>query len=83
MVEQIKNTLLYNWNLMRIMRVGIGLIVLYQSIDAKDWMIGAFAAILLSQGLFNWGCCGVKGCALRKSDVKNNTIEDITYKEVK
>ena len=67
MVEQIKNSLLYNWNLLRIMRVGIGLIVLYQSIDAKDWIIGAFAAILLSQGLFNWGCCGAQVCAPRNS----------------
>lgn len=83
MLEKIKNTLFYNWNLMRIMRVGIGLIVLYQSIDVKDWMIGAFAAILLSQGLFNWGCCGAQGCVPNKSDVKNNTIEDVIYEEVK
>jgi hypothetical protein len=77
MVEQLKNTLLYNWTLLRIMRLGIGLIALYQAVEAHDWMIGTFAVLLLSQGLFNWGCCGAQGCAPKQTVKDNNKTEEV------
>ena len=84
MLEQFKYTLFYNWNVVRIIRIGIGLIALYRAVEANDWLIGILAVLLLSQGLFNWGCCGVSSCAPKRNNQQQaDTVKDVEYEEVK
>ncbi|MEI7628850.1 MAG: hypothetical protein WCJ80_11445 [Bacteroidota bacterium] len=75
--------ILSNWNFMRAVRLILGVIIIVQGIEAKEWMY-AFAGILLSgMAVANIGCCGVGGCQVptRKENVLTNH-KDITYEEI-
>ncbi len=68
---------------MRALRLILGVIILVQGIQQKEW-IYAFAGLFLSgMAIANIGCCGVGGCQVpfRKIDetIKN---KDITYEEI-
>lgn len=75
------------WDLMRWIRMGLGVMIMLDAIKRSDWFMGILALILISQALLNVGCCGVGGCApspfsSNKPKTQNET-EDITYKEIK
>jgi len=75
--------ILANWNLMRALRLILGLIIIVQGIQQKELMY-AFAGILLSgMAIANIGCCGVGGCNVpsRKED-KELINKEITYEEI-
>jgi len=53
-----------NWNALRFFRLILGVTVIVQGIFTHDWMIGLFGVVFASMPLFNYGCCGVNGCAV-------------------
>ncbi len=75
--------LLVNWNLMRGLRLVLGIVIVVQGIQAHETMY-AIAGILLSgMAIANIGCCGVGGCAVnQKPIVSKDAIKDIDYEEV-
>jgi len=81
-----RQRLLNNWHLMRIMRLGIGTMMLAEGIQSKDWAIGLFSFFFLYQAVTDTGCCGSQGCNTgytrggTKPAVKTETIE---YEEIK
>ena len=76
-----KSGILSNWNLMRFVRLALGVAIIIQSVMAKDWVLGIMGVLFTSMPVFNIGCCGVGGCA---TPVKKDTqhTKDITYEEV-
>ncbi|MBL7920697.1 MAG: hypothetical protein JNJ40_10310 [Bacteroidia bacterium] len=77
------NALLHNWTFMRGLRLLLGVVVLIQSIVAKDLLLGAMSLFLIGMALFNFGCCGSNGCGTRFTNKKTNkTIEDVDFEEV-
>ncbi len=83
-VAELKNVLIYNWNVVRIVRVAIGCIALYQAIAFKDGLIGVFAFLLLAQGIMNWSCCGTGSCTTVESKPTTNELnKEVEYEEVK
>jgi hypothetical protein len=75
--------ILSNWNFMRALRLLLGIIILVQGLQAKEWMY-AFAGVLLSgMAIANIGCCGVGGCQVptRKENPTVNNNE-ISYEEI-
>jgi len=77
------NALLQNWTFMRGLRLLLGVVVLVQSIIAKDLLLGAMSLFLISMTVFNFGCCGSGGCGI--SSNKNESvkkIEDVDFEEV-
>jgi len=76
------NDYLRNWNFMRVLRLALGIFVIVQGVQAKEWMFVALGGIFSLMPLLNIGCCGVSGCntPIRKS---NENTEDITYEEIK
>jgi hypothetical protein len=75
--------ILANWNFMRALRLILGVIILIQGFEAKEWMY-AFAGILLAgMAIANIGCCGVGGCNVpsKKTNQEFNNKE-ITYEEI-
>lgn len=74
---------LSNWNFMRALRLILGVIIIVQGFQQKEFMY-AFAGVLLSgMALANIGCCGVGGCQVptRKTD-KDLINKEITYEEI-
>jgi len=71
-----------NWNLMRVLRLTLGIFIIVQGIMQKEWLLLGFGSLFSLMPLMNIGCCGVSGCntPVRKS---NKKIEDISYEEVR
>ncbi len=77
------NMLFQNWTFMRGLRLLLGVIVLTQSIAAKDMLMGGMSIFLIAMAVFNFGCCGSGGCGVNSDKSKNkNTIEDVDFEEV-
>ena len=76
-----KQTILYNWNLMRFIRLAAGIAITVQAIIARDGMLVVVGLLFTGMPIFNIGCCGTNGCA---TPVKKNSVttKDITYEEV-
>lgn len=68
---------------MRALRLILGVIILVQGFEAKEWMY-AFAGILLAgMAIANIGCCGVGGCNMPIRKTNNEFInKEITYEEI-
>lgn len=73
---------LKTWDLMRVLRLALGIIIIVQGVQAKEWLFVALGGLFSLMPLLNIGCCGASGCntPVSKSDKK---VEDITYEEVK
>ncbi|UQA74100.1 hypothetical protein K2F45_20120 [Sphingobacterium siyangense] len=71
-----------NWNLMRVLRLTLGIFIIVQGIMQKEWLLLGLGSLFSLMPLMNIGCCGVSGCntPVRKS---NKKIEDISYEEVR
>jgi hypothetical protein len=79
----IRETLLTNWNFMRLLRLGLGIYIAIQAVETQSKISMIFAVFFLFQALTNTGCCGSNGCAvpLKKNDATKT--EEIEYEEVK
>jgi hypothetical protein len=84
MNNTLRYTLLNNWNIMRIIRVGLSLLILRQAWESQDTVFGLLGTVFFTQGLLNIGCCGSNGCAV---DTKANESailqEDVRLEEIK
>lgn len=72
--------LLSGWNVMRVVRLLIGLYALWQAIVTKEPMLGLAGLFVAGMALANIGCCGVNGCQITSS--KPVLREEISYEEV-
>ncbi len=84
----LKQRLVTNWHLMRIVRAGIGIMLLVTGIQNKDWVTGLFSIFFLYQAVMDVGCCGSQGCytpPIRKYKdiVQIKKDEVIEYEELK
>lgn len=70
------------WNIMRVIRLVLGLIILVQGIMARDVMYGFFGVFLSFLALVNVGCCGVGGCSVPSVSSKGSKTKEIEYEEV-
>jgi hypothetical protein len=60
-----KNRLLTNWNLLRIVRLGFALILFTQAFEKFEWYLLVFGMFFLVQAIFNFGC-NSNGCGIPK-----------------
>ena len=71
---------------MRVMRLGLGIMMLVMGIQSKEWAIGLFSVFFLYQAITDTGCCGSTGCNTpvdRKGTVKYQDSAPIEYEEIK
>jgi hypothetical protein len=57
-------TLLSDWNLMRFIRLGLGVYIGIQAFETQSILSGLLAAFLLYQVVTNTGCCAANSCAI-------------------
>ncbi len=79
-IQDIKILLFHDWNAIRLIRISMGLIALYQAIDVKDVLIAILAVVLLVQGIMNWSCCGMSSCAPKQN--KQRDSQEVEYEEL-
>ena len=58
--------ILQEWNLMRILRLVLGLVILIQGIGSKDPVSIVLGIGLGATALANIGCCGPAGCSINR-----------------
>jgi hypothetical protein len=73
---------LENWDLMRVLRLAIGIFIIVQSVVSKDWLFVGAGVLLSLMPIMNIGCCSASGCNTPVSK-SNKKVEDITYEEVR
>lgn len=78
-----KTLLLKNWNLMRILRMAIGVWAIIAAFQTKEVVLGLMGGLLLITAVMNIGCCGVRECAPQGPD-KNLSQKpgEINYEEI-
>jgi len=76
-----KNRILSNWTLSRIIRVIIGLVIIGEAISRADISSGIIGAVFTGMGVFNIGCCGSGACYTPIKSSKGE-LKDISYEEI-
>ena len=77
-----KQVIFSGWNLFRLMRLVLGLLVVVQSVMMKDVFFGLMGLLLSGLAIFNIGCCGVGGCQVNTRGNNEHKTTDISYEEV-
>ncbi len=73
-------TVLRNWNIMRGLRLALGIFAIVQAFTQKDTVLGIIGGFLLFTALANIGCCGSNGCVVNYKTKQNN--KEIEYEEL-
>lgn len=74
---------LKNWDLMRILRLIIGIIVIGQGFSAGQWTIVGLGALFTLLPLFNASMCSIGACSVPNKKNRRFKAEEVTYEEVK
>lgn len=74
---------LSNWNLMRVIRLVLGIIVIVHGFQGHQWMLVVLGGLFTLMPVFNIGCCSTAGCNTTYSSRNTTATKDITYEEVK
>jgi hypothetical protein len=73
---------LRNWDFMRLLRLALGIFIIVQGIQIKEWLFVALGGLFSLMPLLNIGCCGASGCNTPVSK-SNKKVEEISYEEIK
>jgi hypothetical protein len=68
------------WNLFRIFRLGLGLLMVGQGIYIRDVFFILAGALFSIMALFNSGCCAMGSCTTPAPQKKET--KDISYEEI-
>lgn len=62
---------LTGWYVMRIVRLALGLLVIWQAIQIKEWAAGLIGVLLVLLAVTNTACCGANACPTPRVNKKN------------
>ncbi len=74
------NAIIQQWNIARIIRLVLAIVILVQGIIVKDTMTMVLAVFLGGMAIANVGCCGTNRCAINNRS--STEIETIEYEEL-
>ncbi len=75
-----RKTVFSNWNIMRGLRLLMGIFALVQAFTQKDITVGLLGGFLLLTAITNIGRCGANGCAVNYR--KHQKEEEVSYEEL-
>lgn len=75
-------TILKGWNVMRVLRLGIGIMAIIQGYQQGSWPLAIAGFFVMILALANLGCCGTGACAVNNRRSNNNSKKEITYEEL-
>lgn len=82
-METLKYNLLHNWNVIRIIRLVLSIIIIVQAIQIHDFLFGGLGLFFLYQAVANKGCCAMNTCSTTKLNNEKNQDDSVEYSEVK
>lgn len=82
MGKPLRKSLLRGWNVMRSVRLALGVAVVVQGIAGSDWAFIVLGTLFSLMPLLNIGCCGSGGCTVPPRQ-DSRPKEDFTYEEVR
>ena len=74
---------LQSWTIIRLLRLGMGLAIIYQGIDLQQWLIVILGGIFSLMPLLNMGCCNTSGCTNMRYSNPKNKDKPTTFTEIK
>lgn len=77
------NRIFTRFNLMRALRLVIGVIGAGQAYTTHDWLLGVAGLFLIAMAVFNIGCCGFSGCRVPIRISKRVTPEPVEFEEIR
>jgi hypothetical protein len=77
-----KEIIFSNWNIIRFLRLGIGLVILVQALMASDILFGLMGLLFTGMAVFNASCCGTGSCAAPPAK-RDSGSKEISYEEIK
>lgn len=77
-----KDLIFKNWNLIRFLRLGIGLFILVQAVIAADILFGLAGLLFTGMAVFNAGCGSTGACSTPARSRDRVMSKEITYEEV-
>lgn len=81
-METLKYNLVNNWNVIRLIRLALSIIIIVQAVQVHDVLFGLLGTFFLYQALSNTGCCGVNSC-IPSVNKSSGVTEEIEFTEVK
>lgn len=78
-----KETLLTDWNFMRILRLALGIYIAVQAIETQSLFSGVVALFFIFQAVTNTGCCSSNGCSVPIKKNNSDKTEEVEYEEIK
>lgn len=69
-----KTLLLRNWNVIRVLRLAIGVWAIVSAFQTNEVLLGVAGGLLLGMAVLNIGCCGVNGCGLPREKMKDQLL---------
>jgi hypothetical protein len=81
--EKMKNSLISNWNLVRLLRLAIGMAIIVMAMVSRDVFLGAAGLFFAGMAVLNVSCCGMGGCAApRSTPASGDNKKETSYEEV-
>lgn len=79
-----KNIIFRNWNLMRLIRLGLSVFIIVEAVNNYDVLFGVIGSVLLLQSVFNVGCCSNGACYTGRPDVDDIDVsKEVIFEEIK
>lgn len=72
-----------NWNIFRILRLALGLLLMIEAIRTGVWFMTVFAAAMIIMPLLNIGCCVGGNCAVPDRKSSGSDTDEVQFEEVK
>ena len=78
-----RRRILSNWNVMRILRVILGLWVLVMAVRYRDTTMIFLSTFMVLTAVFGVGCCGINGCYVQPGSDAEKSAGKGDYEEIK
>lgn len=74
---------MYQWNAMRLIRLAMGVFIIFQGIESNQWLFVLLGGVFSLMPLLNIGCCSMAGCTTNRFLSKKDNSKETTFTEVK
>jgi hypothetical protein len=82
-MNALKEWLFAKLNLIRIVRLAMGIWILVVAIPERDWASGLFGSLFLITAIAGVGCCGATACYPAQNNKMKGDSGRINYEEIK
>ncbi|HVX52582.1 MAG TPA: hypothetical protein VHB48_20650 [Chitinophagaceae bacterium] len=76
--------ILQGWHFVRLLRLVLGIMIVWQAAETHDWAIAAIGMLLAGMAVINVGCCSVNTGCRQPRQINQKALDgDVVFEEVK